>query len=124
MKEKASRRFGDVPMWHCNKDVETTLAAMKKMISFLHSREIDMLKLGYLLPKLANRFLHSSTGAAFCPFCEKDRDYDNFIQKLLTEGPSFISTGYAKGGQTKFRESENTCNSVVGIDASLLCPFL
>ena len=42
---------------------------------------------------------------------------------MLTGGSSIISTGYAKSGQTKIRESENACKSVVRIDASPLYPF-
>ena len=76
---RGMQTFRDFLMWYNNKDVEPTLEAMKKMISFYHSRQVDMLKLGYTLPNLANRFLHSSTDAAFFPFCEKDKEYDNYI---------------------------------------------
>ena len=120
---KGMQTFRDFLMWYNNKDVEPTLEAMKKMISFYHSRQVDMLKLGYTLPNLANRFLHSSTDAAFFPFCEKDKEYDNYIRKWLTGGPSIIFTRYAKVGETKIRESENVCKSIVGIDASQLYPF-
>ena len=120
---KGMQTFRDFLMWYNNKDVEPTLEAMKKMISFYHSRQVDMLKLGYTLPNLANRFLHSSTDAAFFPFCEKDKEYDNYIRKWLTGGSSIIFTWYAKVGETKIRESENVCKSIVGIDASQLYAF-
>ena len=115
--------FRDFLMWYNNKDVEPTLEAMKKMISFYHSKQVDMLKLGYTLPNLANRFLHSSTDAAFFLFCEKDKDYDDYIRKWLTGGPSILFTRCAKVGETEIRESENVCKSIVGIDASQLYPF-
>ena len=115
--------FRDFLMWYNNKDVEPTLETMKKVISFYHSRQVDMLKLGYTLPNLANRFLHLSTDAAFFPFCEKDKDYDNYIRKWLTGVPSIIFKRYAKVGEAKIRESENVCKSIVGIYASQLCTF-
>ena len=115
--------FRDFLKWYNNKDVVPTLDAMTKMIQFYHSKQIDMLKLGCTLPNLANRFLHSSTDAAFFPFCEQDKEYDNYIRNWLTGGPSIIFTRYAKVGETKIRESENVCKSIVGIDASQLYPF-
>ena len=57
--------FHDFLKWYNNKDVVPTLDAMTKMIQFYHSKQIDMLKLGYTLPNLANRNLHSYTDAAF-----------------------------------------------------------
>ena len=98
--------FCDFLMYN-NKDVEPTLEAMKKMISFYHSKQVDMLKLGYTLSNLANRFLHSSTVAAFFPFCEKDKDYDDYIRKWLTGGPSIFLQGMQKLVKQKF-ESQKT----------------
>ena len=115
--------FHDFLKWYNNKDVVPTLDAMTKMIQFYHSKQIDLLKLGYTLPNLANRFLHSSTDVAFFPFCEQDKEFDNYIRNWLTGGPSIIFTRYAKVGETKIRESENVCKSIVGIDASQLYPF-
>ena len=115
--------FQDFLKWYNNKDVEPTREAMLKMIDFDHLQQVDLLKLGYTLPNLANRFLHSSTNATFFPFCEKDKDYDTYIRKWLTGRPSIIFTRYAKVGETKIRESENMCKSIVGIDASQLYPF-
>ena len=115
--------FRDFLKWYNNKEVVPTLDAMTKMIQFYHSKQIDMLKLGYTLPNLANGFLHSSTDAVFFPFCEQDKEYDNYIRNWLTGGPSTIFTRYAKVGETKIRESENVCKSIVGIDASQLYPF-
>ena len=79
-----------------------------------------MLKLGYTLPNLANRFLHSSTEAAFSPFCEMDKEYNNYNSEMVDWGPSIIFTRYSKVGDTRIRESGNNCKSTGGIDASQL----
>ena len=76
--------FHDFLKWYNNKDVVPSLYAMTKMIQFYHSKQMDMLKLGYTLPNLANRFLHSSTDAAFFPFCVLGKEYDNYIRNWLT----------------------------------------
>ena len=55
-KREGMQTFRGFVRWYNNKDVEPTLEAMNKMISFYHSRQVDMLKLGYTLPNLANRF--------------------------------------------------------------------
>ena len=55
------KSFTDFLMWYINKDVVPTLEAMQKMIEFYHQKEIDMLKLGCTLPKMANICLHKST---------------------------------------------------------------
>ena len=57
--------FKDYLEWDNNKDVVPTLEALQKLMKIYHEREIDMLKLGYALPKLANIYLHSSTTAKF-----------------------------------------------------------
>ena len=58
-KREGMQTFRDFVRWYNNKEVEPTLEAMNKMISFYHSRQVDMLKLGYTFTNLANRFLHS-----------------------------------------------------------------
>ena len=42
------------------------------MMQFYHQKRIDMLKLGFTLPNLANRILHSSTSLKFFPFNQED----------------------------------------------------
>ena len=59
------KSFNDFFMWYNNKDVVPTLAAMQKMIEFYRQKEIDMLKLGCILPNLANICLHKSTDSKF-----------------------------------------------------------
>ena len=121
--EKKMSCFKDFLEWYNNKDVEPTLEALQKMISFYHAKDIDMLKIGFTLPTLANRLLHSSTNEKFFPFIEKDKEYDDYIRKWLTGGPSIIFNRYAKAGLTKMENSENVCKSIIGIDATQLYPF-
>ena len=59
--------------WYNNKDVFPTLEAMQKMTDFYRQKEIDKLKLGCTLPKLANICLHKPTDSKFYPFTESDR---------------------------------------------------
>ena len=122
-KRESMQTVRDFFMWYNNKDVEPTIEAMIKMTSFYHSRQVDMLNLGYTLPNLAIRFLHQSRDAAFFPFCEKDKEDDKYIGEWPTGEPSVIFTRHAKVGETKIRESANVCKSIVGIDASQLYPF-
>ena len=53
--------FQDFPKWYNNKDVVPTLEALQEILQFYHQEGIDMFKLGFTLPNLANRILHSST---------------------------------------------------------------
>ena len=55
------KSFKDFLMWYNNKDVVPTLEAMQKMIEFYHQQEIDMSKLGFTFPNLANICRHKST---------------------------------------------------------------
>ena len=121
--EEGMLTFRDFLEWYNVKDVKPTLEAMLTMMKFYHDRGIDMLKLGCTLPNLANRILHSSTNFKFFPFIESDRQYDDYIRKWLTGGPSIIFTRYAKVGDTKIKNSSNVCKAIVGIDASHLYPF-
>ena len=45
------------------------------MVQFYHHKEFDMLKLGCILPNLANICLHKSTNEKSYPFCKSDRDF-------------------------------------------------
>ena len=46
--------FKDFLRWYNKKDVVPTLEAMQKRIAFYHDKEFDILKLGCILPNLAN----------------------------------------------------------------------
>ena len=93
------------------------------MMQFYHQKGIDMLKLGFTLPNLANRILHSSTSLKFFPFNQEDQSFDDYIREWLTGGPSIIFTRYAKVGSSRIKNSSNMCKTIVGIDASQLYPF-
>ena len=115
--------FQDFLKWYNNKDVVPTLEALQKLMQFYHQKRIDMLKLGFTLPDLANRILHSSTSLKFFPFNQEDQRFDDYIREWLTGGPSIIFTRYAKVGSWRIKNSSNMCKTIVGIDASQLYPF-
>ena len=50
--------LSDFRKWYNNKDVVPTLETIQKMIEFYHNKGIDMLKVGCILPNLANISLH------------------------------------------------------------------
>ena len=109
--------------WYNNKEVVPTLEALQKMMQICHQKRIDMMKLGFTLPNLANRILHSSTSMKFFPFNQEDRSFDDYIREWLTGGPSIIFRRYAKIGTSRIKNSSNMCKTIVGIDASQLYPF-
>ena len=93
------------------------------MLAFYHKKGTDMLKLGCTFSSLANICLHKSTSAKFYPFTETDKDLLKKIRKDMVGRPSILFTRKAVVDETFIRNSENICNSIVGIDASQLCPF-
>ena len=106
-----------------NKVVVPALEAMQKLITFLHNKNNDMLKLGCTLPNLANICLHKSPDAKFYPFTEGDKDLLQKIREDMVGGPSFVFTCKAVADKIFIRKSTNLCKSIVGIDASQLCPY-
>ena len=116
--------FRDFVKWYNNKDVVSTLEALQRMIAFNHNKGIDMLKLGCTLPNLANICLQQSINHTFFPFVEVDKDLHDQIRDDIAGGPSIVFTRKPVVDQTFIRISENFCNSIVGIDASQLYPFL
>ena len=106
--------------WYNNKAIVPTLEALQKMIAFYHDKDIDMLKLGYTSPNLANICLHKSTDAKFYPFTEGDKDLLEKIREEVVGGPSIIFTRTAVVDETFIRKTTNLCKSIVGIDASQL----
>ena len=108
--------------WYNNKDVVPTLEAIQKIIAFYHDEDIDMLKLGCTLPKLANICLQKSTDAKFYPFTEGDKDILEKIREDVVGGRSIVFTRKAVVDETFIRKSTNFCKFIVGIDASQLYP--
>ena len=117
------KSFKDFLMWYNNKDVVPTLEAMQKMIDFYHQKEIDILKLGCTLPNLANICRHKSTDSKFYPFTESGKDILEIIREDMVGVPSIVFTRKAVVDETFIRKSTNLCQSIVGIDASQLCPY-
>ena len=74
-------------MRYKNKDVVPTLEAMQIMIEFYRQKEIDLLKMGFTLTKLANICLHKGTDSKFYPFTESDKDLLKKICKIWSVVP-------------------------------------
>ena len=90
-KQEQMSSFKDFLRCYSNKDVVPTLAAMQKMITFYHDKDIDMLKLGSTLPKLATICLHKPTEAKFYPFTEGVKTFwKNFQNMFLVVNLSFL----------------------------------
>ena len=95
----------DFLMWYNNKDdVVPTLEAMQKLIEFYNQKEINMLKLGCILPNLANIGLHKSTDSKFYPFTESDKDLLEKIREDMVGGPSIAFTRNAVANETFIRK--------------------
>ena len=122
-KQEQMSSFKDFFRWYNNKDVVPTLEAMQKMIAFYNDKDIDMLKLGFTFPNLANICLHKSTDAKYYPFTEGDKDLLEKIREDVVGGPSIVFTRKAVVDETLIRKSTNLCKSIVGIDASQLYPY-
>ena len=118
------KSFKDFLMWYNNKDVVPTLEAIQKKIEFYQQKEIDKLKLGCTLPNLANICLHKSTDSKFYPFTESEKDLLEKIGEDMVGGLTIVFTRKAVVDETFIRKSKNLCQSIVGIDASQLYPYL
>ena len=93
---------------------------MQKVLAFYHKKGIDMLKLGFTLPKVVNIWLHKSTSAKSYPFTETDKDLLQKIRADMVGGLSVVYTLKAVVDETFIRNSGNLCKSIVGIDTSQL----
>ena len=85
-------------------------------------KRIDMLKLGFTLPNIANRILHSSTSPKIIIFNQEDECFDDYIREWLTRGHSILSTRYEKTGSWTVKRSSRMCRTTNGIDSSQLYP--
>ena len=115
--------FKDFLRWYNIKDVVPTLEAIQKMLAFYHKKGIDMLKLGYTLPNLANICLHKSASAKFYPFTEIDKDLLQKIREDMVGRHSIVFTRKAVVDETFIRNLGNICKTFFGIDASQLYPY-
>ena len=94
-----------------------------KKIAFHHDRDIDTLKLGYILPNLANICLHKSTDAIFNPLKEGDEGLLVKNREDVVGGPCVVFARKAVVDETLIRKFTIVCNAIVGIDASRLYPY-
>ena len=78
--------------WYNNRNAFPTLEATQITIAFYHDKDIDMLKLGCILPNLANICLHKSTDTKMYPSAEADKDLLEKIRKNRVGGPSVVFT--------------------------------
>ena len=122
-KQEQMSSFIEFLRWYNNENVAPTLEAMQKKIAFYHDKGIDMLKLGCTLPKLADICLHKSTNANLYPFTEGDWGLLEKLREHVVGGPSIVFTRKAVVDETFIRKSTNICKSIIGIDASQLCPY-
>ena len=90
------------------------------MIAFYHDKNIDMLKLGFILPNFTYICLHKSTNARFYLVTEGDKDLLEKNREDVVGGPTLVFTPKAVADETLIRKSTNICKSIVGIDASQL----
>ena len=60
---------------------------MQKKTAFYHNKDIDMLKLGFILPNLAFVCLHKSTDAQIYPSTVGDKDLVEKFRKNIVGGP-------------------------------------
>ena len=105
------------------KDVVPTLEAKQKMIEFYHQKEIDMLKLGFTLPRLATICLLKSTDSKFYSFTASDKDLLEKIREEMVGDPSIVFSRKAVVDKTFIRKSTNLCRSIIHTDASQLYPY-
>ena len=82
--------------WHRFKNVVPSLEAFQKLMQFYDQERIEILKLGFTLPNIANRILHSSTPLKFFAFKQEDKSFDDYIHEWLTGVQSIIVTSNAK----------------------------
>ena len=92
------------------------LHKLQKMVEFYHQKCFDMLKIECTLPKMANICRHISISAKLYPFTES-------VLVYLVERLSIVFTHKAVVDKTHTSKSRKVCKSIVGKDASQLCPY-
>ena len=115
--------FKDFLLWYNDKDVVTTLEAMQKIYEVSHQKRIDLLKLSFSLPNLANICLHKSTDSKFHPFTESNKNLLDKIREDMVCGPSIVFTRDAVVDENFLRKPTKLCKSIVCIDARQLYPY-
>ena len=82
-KQEQLSSFKDFLRWYNNDDVVPFLEVTQKWIAFYQDKDIDMLKLGFTLPNLANICLHKYTDSKFHPFMEEIKTFGKKFEKML-----------------------------------------
>ena len=117
------RTFKDFLRWYNNKDVVSTLEAMRNMVDFYHNKGTDMLKLGCTSANLANSCHQKPTNAKFYPFTESNKDLLEKLPEDMVGGLFIVFTSTTVLEKIFIRYSTNLCKSIVGFDAIQLYPF-
>ena len=75
---------------------------MHKLIEFYLDGGIEILKLGWTQPNLANICPHKSTGYMYYPFFSGDSDSLEKLREAMTDGPSIVFTRKAVANEAFF----------------------
>ena len=100
-------------LWHWYKKKIPSLEVMQETTTFHHNKTTDILKLGCILPNLANICLHKSTDTKIYLFTEANKDFSEKTRENVVGGPSVVSTG--KAVVDEILVLTNICKSVVAI---------
>ena len=88
-----------------NKDFVPTLEAIQKMVQFYQFKGYHKLKLGGILPNLANICLHKSTTAKYHPFTESDKVFLDKVREDVLGGAPIVLTRKAVLDEAFIRDS-------------------
>ena len=110
--------------WYNKKIVVLTLEVMKKrlLFTFYRDKDIDVLKLAFTLPNLANTCLHISTHKKIYRFTKADKDLLEKSREDAVGGPSIVFTRKAVVDEFLMPKSTNLRILIVWIDACQIYP--
>ena len=122
-KQEPMSSFKNFLRWYNNKDVVSTLEARQKLIAFYDDKNIDMLKLSFTLPNLANICLHKSTDAKVYPFTEGDKDLlEKKIEKMLLVVHLSFLHGKLLLKKLLFKNQRTYANLLLGLTPAKYAP--
>jgi hypothetical protein len=103
-------------------DVTGFVAAVEAYKSWWTKQNIDPFKQGISLPGLALRHLLKDLPphTILCNENEKNKDLHAIARRNITGGPSIINTRHHMRGETKIRDTNKKCKSVIGLDCNSL----
>ena len=120
-KNKNMESFRDYLEYYNNLDVKPFVEAVGRMLQFYKERDIDLFKTSISVPGVARQLLFNASktyGADFALFDEKNKDLYETFQRNLVGGPSVVFKRYLEGKNSKIRNSENICKSILGYDCN------